>query len=140
MLFKAVHKRKHKLQNSFFAAQNFIVLSRHVINIFKQMHSLKQQARLAQSVEHGTLNPRVVGSSPTLGDQLFYFFLMTLFFIFQVLFRMNLLTFLLCLVMNRPYQFYYFVPSVSFWFMVQFMVLLLPPQVSIITSIENDHE
>ena len=26
-----------------------------------------QQARLAQSVEHGTLNPRVVGSSPTSG-------------------------------------------------------------------------
>ena len=24
-------------------------------------------ARLAQSVEHGTLNPRVVGSRPTLG-------------------------------------------------------------------------
>ena len=30
-----------------------------------------QQARLAQSVEHETLNLRVVGSSPTLGDQLF---------------------------------------------------------------------
>ena len=29
-------------------------------------------ARLAQSVEHGTLNPRVVGSSPTLGDSIFY--------------------------------------------------------------------
>ncbi len=28
---------------------------------------LPQPARLAQSVEHGTLNPRVVGSSPTLG-------------------------------------------------------------------------
>ena len=28
-------------------------------------------ARLAQSVEHGTLNPRVVGSSPTLGDKVF---------------------------------------------------------------------
>ena len=27
-------------------------------------------ARLAQSVEHGTLNPRVVGSSPTLGEAL----------------------------------------------------------------------
>ena len=27
----------------------------------------KCTARLAQSVEHGTLNPRVVGSSPTLG-------------------------------------------------------------------------
>ena len=48
----------------------------------------------------------------------------------QVIFRMNLLTFLLCLVMNRPYQFYYFVPSISFWFIVQFIVLLLPPQVS----------
>ena len=31
-------------------------------------------ARLAQSVEHETLNLRVVGSSPTLGEQLFYFF------------------------------------------------------------------
>ena len=29
-------------------------------------------ARLAQSVEHGTLNPRVVGSSPTLGDGLLF--------------------------------------------------------------------
>ena len=29
-------------------------------------------ARLAQSVEHETLNLRVVGSSPTLGDQTFY--------------------------------------------------------------------
>ena len=28
-------------------------------------------ARLAQSVEHGTLNPRVVGSSPTLGAFVF---------------------------------------------------------------------
>ena len=28
-------------------------------------------ARLAQSVEHETLNLRVVGSSPTLGDKLF---------------------------------------------------------------------
>ena len=30
-----------------------------------------QEARLAQSVEHGTLNPRVVGSSPTLGGIFF---------------------------------------------------------------------
>ena len=35
---------------------------------------LTSVARLAQSVEHGTLNPRVVGSSPTLGA-LFLFFL-----------------------------------------------------------------
>ena len=32
------------------------------------------QARLAQSVEHGTLNPGVVGSSPTLGA-IFYGFM-----------------------------------------------------------------
>ena len=31
-----------------------------------------QLARLAQSVEHGTLNPRVVGSSPTLGADFFF--------------------------------------------------------------------
>ena len=36
-----------------------------------------QPARLAQSVEHGTLNPRVVGSSPTLGD--FFFAVFSLF-------------------------------------------------------------
>ena len=34
-----------------------------------------QPARLAQSVEHGTLNPRVVGSSPTSGDFFLNFFL-----------------------------------------------------------------
>ena len=31
-------------------------------------------ARLAQSVEHGTLNPRVVGSSPTLGAVRYFSF------------------------------------------------------------------
>ena len=33
----------------------------------QQIHTKSTLARLAQSVEHGTLNPRVVGSSPTLG-------------------------------------------------------------------------
>ena len=32
-------------------------------------------ARLAQSVEHRTLNPRVVGSSPTSGAFLIFFFI-----------------------------------------------------------------
>ena len=31
----------------------------------------QQPARLAQSVEHETLNLRVVGSSPTLGEKFF---------------------------------------------------------------------
>ena len=34
---------------------------------------LAHSARLAQSVEHETLNLRVVGSSPTLGDGYFFF-------------------------------------------------------------------
>ena len=39
--------------------------------LYAKEQSCIQQARLAQSVEHETLNLRVVGSSPTLGDQSF---------------------------------------------------------------------
>ena len=38
------------------------------IPVFEPFH---QQARLAQSVEHETLNLRVAGSSPSSGDHLF---------------------------------------------------------------------
>ena len=40
---------------------------------FMNFTAIKSHAitRLAQSVEHGTLNPRVVGSSPTLGELIF---------------------------------------------------------------------
>ncbi|XP_023335374.1 N-acetylneuraminate 9-O-acetyltransferase [Eurytemora carolleeae] len=48
----------------------------------------------------------------------------------QVLFRMNFLTFVLCLCMNRPYQFYFFVPLVSFWYLVLYCVLISPPVVN----------
>ena len=52
-----------------------LVMSGHVLggvtNIFlhqaKYFHPVTIPARLAQSVEHETLNLRVVGSSPTLG-------------------------------------------------------------------------
>ena len=50
----------------------------------------RKSARLAQSVEHETLNLRVVGSSPTLGDEIFFFF--TLFhcqFLFHMYFFKN---------------------------------------------------
>nr|CAD7458913.1 unnamed protein product [Timema tahoe] len=56
---------------------------------------------------------------------------------FQVLFRLNFVTVLLCLCMNRPYQFYYFVPLVSFWFLMVYLVLALPPQVTATSSKSN---
>ncbi|KAA8585981.1 hypothetical protein FQN60_007550 [Etheostoma spectabile] len=47
----------------------------------------------------------------------------------QVLFRLNFLVLVLCMVMNRPYQFYYFVPLVTFWFVVIYVTLALWPQI-----------
>ncbi|XP_053570035.1 N-acetylneuraminate 9-O-acetyltransferase [Bombina bombina] len=47
----------------------------------------------------------------------------------QVLFRLNFLVVILCIVMDRPYQFYYFVPLVSFWFMVIYGSLAMWPQI-----------
>lgn len=49
---------------------------------------------------------------------------------FQVLFELNFMTVTLCLCMNRPYQFYYFVPLLSFWFMMIYVVLTLPPHIT----------
>lgn len=40
------------------------------------------------------------------------------------------MTVVICLCMNRPYQSYYFVPLVSFWYLVVYIVLALPPKVS----------
>ncbi|XP_010788564.1 N-acetylneuraminate (7)9-O-acetyltransferase, partial [Notothenia coriiceps] len=47
----------------------------------------------------------------------------------QVLFRLNFLVLVLCVVMNRPYQFYYFVPLVTFWFAVIYSTMALWPQI-----------
>lgn len=43
----------------------------------------------------------------------------------QVLFRLNFLVLVLCVVMDRPYQFYYFVPLVTFWFFIIYGALVL---------------
>ncbi|XP_052234383.1 N-acetylneuraminate 9-O-acetyltransferase-like isoform X2 [Dreissena polymorpha] len=48
----------------------------------------------------------------------------------QVLFRLNFLVVALCFVMNRHYQFYYFVPLVSFWFMVVYVTMAVWPRVT----------
>ncbi|KAM7442313.1 N-acetylneuraminate 9-O-acetyltransferase [Porites harrisoni] len=48
----------------------------------------------------------------------------------QVMTRMNILVAVLCLVMGRPYQFYYFVPLVSFWFVVIYLFVAAWPRVT----------
>jgi len=47
----------------------------------------------------------------------------------QVLFRLNFLVLVLCVVMDRPYQFYYFVPLVTVWFVIIYATMALWPQV-----------
>ncbi|KAM9738257.1 N-acetylneuraminate (7)9-O-acetyltransferase [Menidia menidia] len=47
----------------------------------------------------------------------------------QVLFRLNFLVFVLCVVMDRPYQFYYFVPLVTFWFVIIYSTMVMWPQI-----------
>ena len=43
---------------------------------------------------------------------------------------MNFLTVVLCLAMNEPYQAYYFVPLVSYWFAIQYAFTAVPPVVT----------
>ncbi|KAG8443131.1 hypothetical protein GDO86_011805 [Hymenochirus boettgeri] len=47
----------------------------------------------------------------------------------QVLFRLNFLVVVLCIVMDRPYQFYYFVPLVTFWFMFIYGTMAVWPHI-----------
>ncbi|CAG0898090.1 unnamed protein product, partial [Cyprideis torosa] len=54
-----------------------------------------------------------------------------------VLFRMNFLAVCLCFAMNRPYQFYYFVPLVSFWYAVLYVTLAIPPQITAASTEQN---
>ncbi|CAG9561488.1 unnamed protein product [Danaus chrysippus] len=55
---------------------------------------------------------------------------------FRVIFRLNFLTVVLCLTMNRPYQFYSFIPLVSFWYTLMFAIFSLPPHLSPPHSLE----
>ena len=56
----------------------------------------------------------------------------------QIMFRLNFITIVLCLCMNRPYQFYYYVPLISFWFSMIYFVLALPPHITA-HNIENNN-
>ncbi|KAK3082767.1 hypothetical protein FSP39_004725 [Pinctada imbricata] len=55
----------------------------------------------------------------------------------QVMFRLNFLVIVLCFVMNRPYQFYYFVPLVSFWFMIVYVTMAIWPRISMASTEAN---
>ena len=52
----------------------------------------------------------------------------------QVLFRLNFLTVMLCIVMNRPYQFYYFVPLCTFWYLVLYLAMAMWPRAYIVAT------
>ncbi|XP_028402866.1 N-acetylneuraminate 9-O-acetyltransferase-like [Dendronephthya gigantea] len=54
----------------------------------------------------------------------------SLYRVCQVVVRINIFVVVLCLIMGRPYQFYYFVPLVTFWFFVLYVVLLFYPSVT----------
>ncbi|UXI14650.1 hypothetical protein NH340_JMT00593 [Sarcoptes scabiei] len=55
----------------------------------------------------------------------------------KVIFRLNFLAVCLCLCMNRPYQFYYFVPLVTFWFFVIYSFFKIIPVVTETSSEAN---
>ncbi|XP_053207163.1 N-acetylneuraminate 9-O-acetyltransferase-like [Panonychus citri] len=50
--------------------------------------------------------------------------------VWKVLFRLNILVVFLCLMMSRPYQFYYFVPLITFWFIIIYATMSSFPQVT----------
>ena len=47
----------------------------------------------------------------------------------QVLVKLNLMTVTLCVVMDRPYQFYHITPLLTFWFLVIYVFMATCPRV-----------
>lgn len=58
----------------------------------------------------------------------------------NVMFRINFMTIVLCFSMNRPYQFYFFAPLVSFWFAVTYIFFTLPPRITAQTIENNSYQ
>ncbi|CAL8104981.1 unnamed protein product [Calicophoron daubneyi] len=56
----------------------------------------------------------------------------------DVMYRMNFFVLGLCLVMNRSYMFYYFMPLVSFWFTVLMLVFTIFPRVSGVATSDSE--
>ena len=68
------HCMRHKMLGKMGKLLGFIwaCLGNFMCSFWASGQLMLCHARLAQSVEHGTLNPRVVGSSPTLGEYLLF--------------------------------------------------------------------
>jgi N-acetylneuraminate 9-O-acetyltransferase len=49
---------------------------------------------------------------------------------FEILFRLNFLPILLCFTMNRMYQFYSFIPFITFSFIFIYILMIIPPRIS----------
>lgn len=58
----------------------------------------------------------------------------------HVMFKINFLTVILCLCMNRPYQFYFFVPLLSFWYCMIYFLLSIPPKITAQSSENNAYQ
>ena len=58
----------------------------------------------------------------------------------NVMFRINFMTIVLCFSMNRPYQFYFFAPLVSFWFAITYVFFTLPPRITAQTIENNSYQ
>ncbi|XP_072399865.1 N-acetylneuraminate (7)9-O-acetyltransferase [Diabrotica undecimpunctata] len=55
----------------------------------------------------------------------------------RMLFQLNFMTVTLCLSMNRPYQFYYFGPLLSFWYLMIYFFVAFPPHITAQISENN---
>eukprot|EP00794_Sanderia_malayensis_P017222 gene17222-18943_t len=53
-----------------------------------------------------------------------------LFRVCQVLAKLNIVCVAVCLFMDRPYQFYYFTPILSIWFMFLYVMMIFPPRLT----------
>lgn len=55
----------------------------------------------------------------------------------EVVFRYNFFVFFLCLVMDRQYQLYYFVPLITFWYFVIYITMAIYPRATKARAEEN---
>ena len=56
-----------------------------------------------------------------------------------MLFRLNFLAIILCFTMNRMYQFYAFVPLVTFWYICCYVLMIVYPRLSARSAKENGY-